>query len=94
MTRLTTEVDSRLIDSFYLDINYFRKNFILIYENNISTDILYEIVNKYKVRGKQIHDANIVASMLANDIKFLFTHNVKDFDRYKELISIIPLEIK
>jgi len=34
---------------------------------------------------------NIVATMLENNIKDLFTHNVKDFERYKELINIIPL---
>jgi len=42
----------------------------------------------FKIGGKQVHDANVVASMLAYDIPCLLTHNIKDFQRFGEVISI------
>jgi predicted nucleic acid-binding protein len=41
--------------------------------------------------GKQIHDANIVATMLAYGIPRLLTHNVNDFRRFAGYIEVIPL---
>ncbi len=41
--------------------------------------------------GKQIHDANIVATMQANGIAKLLTHNTADFTRFQSLITILPL---
>ncbi len=40
------------------------------------------LVDKYKVRGKQVHDTNIVATMLAYDLRRLVTRNPADFERY------------
>ena len=42
-------------------------------------------------RGKQIHDANIVATMLAHDIRTLLTDNVADFARWSHLIDVRAL---
>lgn len=42
--------------------------------------------------GKQIHDANIVATMIAYRIEYLLTHNVVDFERFTSLIHILPLD--
>jgi predicted nucleic acid-binding protein len=42
-------------------------------------------------RGKQIHDANIVATMLAHGIRTLLTDNVADFARWGHLIDVRPL---
>ena len=41
--------------------------------------------------GKQIHDANIVATMLAYNIPCLLTHNVKDFKRFEGIIEIVSI---
>lgn len=43
------------------------------------------------VGGKQIHDANIVATMQAYQIPKLFTLNVVDFQRYAGFIQVISL---
>jgi predicted nucleic acid-binding protein len=42
-------------------------------------------------RGKQIHDANIVATMLAHGIRTLLTDNVADFARWGHLIDVRAL---
>ena len=44
------------------------------------------------VAGKQIHDANIAATMLAHGERRLLTLNVKDFRRYGERIELVDLE--
>jgi len=41
--------------------------------------------------GKQVHDANIVATMLTCGVPKLFTHNVSDFARFANLITVVPL---
>jgi predicted nucleic acid-binding protein len=41
--------------------------------------------------GKQIHDANIVATCVANSIPRLLTHNFADFKRYASMLTIETL---
>jgi predicted nucleic acid-binding protein len=52
------------------------------------TGQLVKLLGNFKIGGKQVHDANIVASMLSYDIPCLLTHNVKDFYRFAEVIAI------
>lgn len=51
-------------------------------ETSATTVTLLKLINDYSVSGKQVHDANIVASMLANDVDTLLTLNAADFKRY------------
>ena len=54
------------------------------------TECLCRLLRTVGARGKQVHDANIVATMQAYRIDRLLTHNVKDFTRYQRagLITI------
>lgn len=52
---------------------------------------LWGLIRNHRVSGRQVHDANIVATMLVFGIDTLLTHNRKDFERYSELIRIVPL---
>lgn len=38
--------------------------------------------------GKQVHDANIVATMLAYGVPALLTHNGRDFERFVKWIGV------
>ena len=49
---------------------------------------------EYPTLGKQVHDANIVATMLAHGIDMLLTLNVDDFKRFEDKITLISLEEK
>ena len=42
--------------------------------------------------GKQVYDANIVATMVSGGIRRLLTHNVGDFRRFSPWIDVIPLQ--
>lgn len=52
---------------------------------------LLTLLQQIPMGGKQIHDANIVATMLAWGVTHLLTHNVADFTRFQPLITIVPL---
>jgi predicted nucleic acid-binding protein len=58
-------------------------------ETSITTDTLLMLLREYSVSGKQIHDANIVAAMLANGIDTLLTLNTADFKRYEDRITLL-----
>ncbi len=74
------------------DIRYFLGHFHLAEEGSAVTEKLLELIEKVDIGGKQIHDANIVATMLANGIPALLTHNVGDFVRFSDVIQVIPLD--
>lgn len=44
------------------------------------------------IGGKQVHDANIVATMQAVSIMHLFTLNVSDFKRFQGIITLLTLD--
>lgn len=54
-------------------------------------DKLLELLQQYPTQGKQVHDANIVATMLAYEINTLLTLNVDDMKRFNDKITLISL---
>jgi predicted nucleic acid-binding protein len=73
------------------DIRYFMNRFRLADEGAAVTYQLLTLIEQGAVAGKQIHDANIVATMLVHGIPSLLTHNVTDFTRFASRIQVIPL---
>src|SRR5258705_10456145 len=55
------------------------------------TSQLISLMGDFPTGGKQVHDANIVATMLAYDIDTLLTANITDFKRFESKITLIPL---
>lgn len=51
-----------------------------------------ELVARHSVPGVQVHDANLVAAMLANEITHLLTFNVADFQRFSQIIVASPTQ--
>jgi hypothetical protein len=41
--------------------------------------------------AKQVHDGNIVSTMLLYGIRHILTHNVGDFARFSDLVTVLPL---
>ena len=54
--------------------------------------VVIERVRYLEERFQVADDTNIVATMLAHDIPCLLTHNVKDFERFKEVIRIEEID--
>ena len=55
-------------------------------------DMLKRLCLEVPVAGKQVHDANIVATMLAHGERRLLTFNGRDFRRYGVRIELIDGE--
>ena len=72
-------------------LDYWRSACVVLKEDAAVLAELLTLVREYQVLGKQVHDANIVATMLANGIGRLATLNFADFRRFEEEIAIEPL---
>ena len=72
------------------DLEKFENIFYIADENKKVTENLKKLIRNYKLIGKRIHDANIVATMEANSISVLFTLNLDDFKNFKG-ISLLDL---
>jgi len=52
---------------------------------------LLKLLKTYPTRGKQVHDANLIDTMLVNKIDTLITMNVDDLKRFADKIKLITL---
>ena len=52
-------------------------------------DRFIELSRRYSFGGRQVHDANVVATMLAHGERRLLTFNEADFRRFTPLIEIV-----
>jgi predicted nucleic acid-binding protein len=92
-TRLNATGSEMPLDKILENIQSFRENFTVVEDNQLAVlDKLVDLVQSTSTAGKQIHDANIVATMLVHGIDHLLTHNITDFQRFSEFIKILPLE--
>lgn len=60
-------------------------------ETKIVTDHLLTLLQEIPTGGKQIHDANIVATMLAYGVPNLITLNLEDMKRFTPKITLLSL---
>jgi predicted nucleic acid-binding protein len=74
------------------EINTIRPLFQIADETAAVRAKLLELLQVYPTAGKQVHDANIVATMLVYDITTLLTLNVDDLRRFEDRIKIVTLE--
>jgi len=68
-------------------VRFFAQRFWVVEDGSEVRARLLQLLATYRVGGKQVHDANIVATMLANGITRLLTFNVADFRRFAGLIT-------
>lgn len=79
------------ITSLVADIGRFESQFRIAEDGPAVTAELLRLLALITSQGKQIHDANLVATMLVHGIPNLLTHNVADFTRFIGVINVIPL---
>ena len=73
-------------------LRYFEHTFQVADESAAVTDTLCQLMATIPIGGKQVHDANLVATMIVHGIPALLTHNVKDFERFGERVTVEALE--
>jgi len=69
----------------------FIEQFEILTDSATTAEKLYQLLREVDCCGKQVHDANIVATMLVADVSTLLTANVKDFRRFESYISVLSL---
>lgn len=57
----------------------------LLDESQAAARQLRQLVRRYSIRGKRIHDTNIVATMRENGLSYLKTYNQDDFSIFENI---------
>ena len=71
------------------DVSRLIGSFEMLEDGPAVTEWLVALCRDVAVGGRQIHDANIVATMLAHGERRLLTFNVADFRRYADRIELV-----
>ena len=77
--------------ALFADVRSFEVRFLIAEDGPAVTAHLLALLAAVPCAGKQVHDANLVATMLAHGISKLLTHNVADFSRFTAHITVVPL---
>lgn len=91
-THPRTLAEPLTIEQVVREIEAMKPLFQIADETAAVRDKLLELLQQYPTQGKQVHDANIVATMLAYEIDTLLTLNVGDLKRFGDRIKIVSLE--
>ena len=74
------------------DVEWLRSTFEILEDGERVMNVLVALFREFPIAGKQVHDANIAATMLAHGERRLLTFNAKDFRRYGERIELVEIE--
>ena len=72
------------------DTDAFAAGFTVLEDGPAVWAELMALTRRFDFGGKQVHDANIVATMLAHGETQLLTFNHADFRRFAGLIQVLP----
>jgi predicted nucleic acid-binding protein len=73
------------------NVRAFRERLTLVHDSGNVIDRLLSLLSDVDCAGKQIHDANVVATMLAHGITTVVTANLKDFVRFERHVRLVGL---
>ena len=91
VTRPQATAPALPMETAIADVRSFRVAFHVAEEGPTVLDRLLDLLLAHRGAGRQIHDANIVATMLEHGIRRLLTFNGADFRRFALTIEIEPL---
>lgn len=88
-TRLQASGATLSMADAIVDVQDFRLAFNVTDDSPDTFDCLLSLLAVHPGAGKQVHDANLVASMLNHGINHLLTFNVADFRRFDKIIDLV-----
>ena len=91
VTRPQITVRPLSIQQAVSQVNMIQSLFRVADETAEVTQKLLELLQQFPTGGKNVHDANIVATMLVNGVNTLLSQNVDDIKRFVPMIKIVPL---
>ena len=71
----------------------FRTRLTVLPEDVRVADRLVDLLRAVDCSGKQVHDANVVATMLVYGVDTIATVNVADFARFGDLVQVVELSL-
>ncbi len=89
VTRPQNWRDPITLEEALSDVQRFLDTFEVLEDGPQVTDTLIQLCRETPIGGRQIHDANIVATMLAHGENRLLTFNTSDFQRFTNRIQIV-----
>lgn len=69
-------------------VEQFAAHFQIADDTPAVTAHLLALMQTHAIGGKQVHDANLVATMRAHGVRCLLTHNTEDFRRFAETLTL------
>lgn len=69
----------------------FRERTVLVPEDGKVVNRLLALLSDVECGGRQIHDANVVAAMLAHDVGTVVTMNLTHFARFGTYVNLVTL---
>jgi len=79
------------LETVVAQVRQFQRRFHVANEGPEVTTRLLALLLEVPTRGRRIHDANIVATMLVYGVRRLLTNNTDDFVRFAAFIDVLPL---
>jgi predicted nucleic acid-binding protein len=73
------------------NIRAIRERTAFLSEDARVADRLRGLLADVKCKGKQVHDANVIATMLAHGVGTVVTMNVEDFACFERYVSLVQL---
>lgn len=70
-----------------------QERFPLYRDESAIFDRWEDLVTRHEVKGKNAHDARLVAAMLHHRLTHLLTFNESDFKRFTEITVLTPREV-
>ena len=88
LTRPQTWGNPQPVSVLIGEVRHFERRFRVAEDGPEVTDRLLNLLAQIPIGGKQVHDANIVATMQGHGIRRLLTHNAADFARFAGIITV------
>lgn len=73
------------------NVRAIRERITLLAEDSKVADRLLGLLADVACQGKQVHDANLIATMLVHGVGTVVTMNLEDFARFERHVSLIRL---
>ncbi len=89
VTRPQSWSDSMPMSDALDNVQWMMDRFHMLEDGPEVTETLISLCREVPIGGRQIHDANIVATMLAHGERRLLTFNPRDFWRYGDRIELV-----
>ena len=91
MTRPQTWPAALTREQALSDVERLAANFTILEDGPLVTEALLKLCRDVQVAGPHIHDASIVATMLAHGERQLLTFNTADFEPYRNRIALVTV---